>query len=33
MERRAFDSLVKARRSEELWNELCKTIDGESGTE
>lgn len=33
MERRAFDSLVKAGRSEELWNELCKTIEGESGTE
>ena len=33
MERRAFDSLVKAGRSGELWNELCKTIDGKSGSE
>ena len=33
MERRAFDSLVKAGRSEELWNELNKTIDRKSGTE
>ena len=33
MERRAFDKLVKAGRSEELWSELCKAIDEESGTE
>ena len=33
MERRAFDKLVKAGRSEELWTELCKAIDEESGTE
>ena len=33
MERRAFDSLVKAGRSEELWNEIYKTIDGKSGPE
>ena len=33
MERRAFDRLVNAGRSEELWSELCKAIDGESGTE
>ena len=33
MERRAFDNLVKAGRSEELWTELSKAIDEESGTE
>ena len=33
MERRAFDKLVKAGRSDELWSELCKAIDEESGTE
>ena len=32
MERRAFDKLVKAGRSEDLWSELCKAIDEESGT-
>ena len=33
MERRAFDSLVKAGRSDELWSELSKAIDGKPGTE
>ena len=33
MERRAFDQLVKAGRSEELWSELCKAINEESETE
>ena len=33
MERRAFDQLVKAGRSKELWSELCKAIDEESRAE
>ena len=33
MERRAFDRLVNAGRSDELWSELCKTIDEKSETE
>ena len=33
MERRAFDRLVRAGRSDELWSELCKAFDEEPGTE